>query len=189
MTLNNRIGRFGLTAALMLAAAGCANKGGIFGVDRYADVPPGAIPEEAGAKLHAWRSRQISNAAADLFALYVSDFVGDTAELSPAARERIGRLVQSNSAQNLSWIVEPSGNPAIDQARVDALVAEVGDRGVTSIDVSIATPPALGLSGPQAEQVAGGAGLNRNAPSNNTLRGAGRFVGGNNFGGAVGLFP
>ncbi|MGI9474792.1 MAG: hypothetical protein ACR2NZ_24895 [Rubripirellula sp.] len=129
----------------------------------------------------------MNNAAADQTALYRSDFVGDSNRLSPAALARMGRLVQSGCASSLRWIVEPSGDQDLDLSRVDSVVSELTLRGNSPIDVTLATPAAIGLTGPEAERIAGGVTQNNSTPSNASIRnnsgrfgpvGFGRFSGG-----------
>ena len=166
---------------------GCAHRHGVMGVDCCADIPAGAIPEPAGTKVCNWQTLQVTGAAADQTALYRSDFVGDSTTLSPAAKDRMGRLIHSGCGGNLPWIVEPSGDSDLDLARVESVVSELTLRGASPIDVTLATPAAIGLTGPEAERIAGGLGQNRNVPSNASIRNeAGRFgLGG--FGGLGGF--
>src|SRR6056297_3320474 len=113
-----------LAAAWLIAGtcsiAGCASRGGIFGVDRCADIPAGAVPEPAGTKVCDWQTAQVSGAIEDQAVLYQSDFIGRTARLSPAALERMSRHTQSNLANVIPWVIEPSGDEALDTARVTA---------------------------------------------------------------------
>ncbi|MEO1526350.1 MAG: hypothetical protein AAFX06_13000 [Planctomycetota bacterium] len=149
---------------------GCASRGGIFGVDCCADIPAGAIPEPAGNKVCNWQTAQVANAFADQLVLYRSDFVGDTAELSPGAERRMSRMANAGSASDLTWVVEPSGSIEMDQARVQAAVDQLTQLGVVPVDVSVAVPAAIGLRGPQAERLGVGLGQNgnqRNGFSNN----------------------
>lgn len=142
---------------------GCANRGGIFGVDCCADVPAGAVPEPAGTKLCRWQTEQVRGAAADQTVLYQADFVDRTESLSPGALDRMSRHAQSNLANVQPWIIEPSGDDALDAQRLVAVNDELSQRSIAPVEVYIATPAALGLSGPQAERVAGGFGNIRNS--------------------------
>ncbi len=158
-----------LTIVLLIAGmcilGGCASRGGILGVDCCADVPAGAIPEPAGTKVCNWQSQQVGSAIADQTVLYQADFVASTASLSPAAVQRLSRHAQSNLANVQPWVIEPSGNESLDSQRVAMTVEELSRRGITPVDVQIATPAALGLRGPEAERVAGGFGNNGNGNS------------------------
>ena len=151
--------------ACFMMLAGCAGRGGILGVDQCADIPCGAIPEPAGTKVCAWQSAQVQSAIADQTVLYQADFVDRTDQLSPAARQRIGRHATSGLGTQLPWVIEPSGDPDLDASRVAAVNLALSQQNITAVEVQIATPAALGLRGPLAEQVAGrvgsGGGSNR----------------------------
>ena len=159
------IGLFALTLG------GCVSKGGVFGVDRCADVPRGAIPEPVGTKLCQWQTEQIQGALADRTVLYRADFVADSTELSPGARERLSRLLAAGQLDLTPITVEPSGNEAVDQARVSAVVTLLASVGMNAPDVSVAIPSALGLTGPAAERAAGSLGRNRSGAGSTAIRG------------------
>ena len=65
----NRIKMINFSACGLAIAAmttlGCASRGGILGVDCCADIPAGAIPQPAGAKLCDWQTAQVSSAVVD----------------------------------------------------------------------------------------------------------------------------
>ena len=161
---------------------GCANKHGILGVDRCADIPCGAIPEPAGTKVCQWQTVQVSNALIDQGTFHLSDFVGRTPQLSPAAMERLARTTSSGLAASLEWIIEPSGDLAVDEARVASVIDALHSAGlpVAGEQVRIAYPAALGLSGAQAERVGVGA---ARAISQGSGFGGGLGRGGFGFGG------
>ncbi|WP_146531026.1 hypothetical protein [Novipirellula artificiosorum] len=152
-----RISVCGLAIASM-TALGCASRGGILGVDCCADVPAGAIPEPAGAKVCDWQTAGVSSAVADQTVLYQADFIGTSANLSPGAGDRMARNVNSGLAARQTALIEPSGDAALDAERIDAVSVQLASFGVASPMVEVATPAALGLRGPQAERVAGGFG-------------------------------
>ena len=159
--------------------SGCASRGGILGVDCCADIPAGAIPAPAGSKVCNWQNVQVAGAYADQSVLYRSDFVGDTAELSLGAIQRMSRLANAGYAGNLPWVIEPSDASELDQARVQTVINQLTQLGASPADVSISVPAAIGLSGPQAEQLGVGIGRNRNAGSGFSNR---RGIGRRNFG-------
>lgn len=162
----------GLMAVLLVGCGlttGCASRGGVLGVDCCADVPAGAIPEPAGTKVCNWQTEQVGSAIADQTILYQADFVSDTTALSPSALGRMSRHVQSGLATAQTWLIEPSGDESLDSQRVAKATEELVLRGVTSMQVQVATPAALGLRGPQAEQAARVSG---NARSSNSGSGA-----------------
>jgi hypothetical protein len=183
MTVIRKCDRVGLVLLLASSLSGCAHRHDVLGVDCCADIPAGAIPEPPGTKLCNWQSMQVNAATADQFVLYQCDFVGDSTNLSPAALARIGRLAQSGSASNMSWVVEPSGDGALDLARMDAAINELTGRGVSPVDVTIATPAALGLAGTLAEGILGRQG----GRGNSTFNSGGRGGTGFGFGGFGGF--
>lgn len=149
-------------ATMSLALAfGCAKNGDLLCVDRCADIPSGAIPEPPGTKVCRWQTEQVESAIADQTVLYLADFVAASAELSPGALERMSRHAQSGLASTLPWIVQPSTDSDLDAARVARVMNELSLRGVNAVDVQVATPAALGLEGPFAEQAAGRLGTSR----------------------------
>ncbi|MEZ6090017.1 MAG: hypothetical protein R3C05_18725 [Pirellulaceae bacterium] len=156
----NKLKAIKLTAVfsmlLSLASLGCASRCGILGVDACADIPAGAVPAPVGAKVCAWQTAQVSNAVADQTILYNADFIGLSDQLSPAAIERLARNADSGLVITVPSFVEPSGDAALDAARVNAVMVQLASHGVTEPIVEVATPAALGLRGPQAERVAGG---------------------------------
>lgn len=151
---------------------GCANRGGVLGVDCCADVPAGAIPEPAGTKVCRWQTEQVRSALADQTVLYQADFIARTESLSPGALQRIARHVQSNLANVQPWIIEPSGDDELDAKRVGFVSEELLRRNIAPIDVQIATPAALGLRGIQAESIARGFGNGQNTSRGNGGAGA-----------------
>lgn len=185
MTVTRERGRLGLILLLASTLSGCAHRHDLLGVDCCADIPEGAIPEPPGTKLCNWQTMQVNAAVADQFVLYRCDFVGDSSDLSPAAKARIGRLVQSGAASHMPWVVEPSDKSALDLARVDSAINELTSLGVSPVDVTIATPAALGLAGPLAEGILGMQGARSNSTFNSGGRGRTGF--GFGFGGIGGL--
>ena len=173
--MNSKSKSFVLLLACLFLVTGCASRGGIFGVDRCADIPAGAIPEPAGNKICNWQTVQVSNAFADQLVLYRSDFVGDTVQLSPAAERRMSRLANAGSASDLTWVIEPSENAELDQARLQSAVDRLTQFGVSPVDVSIAVPAAIGLVGPQAERLGVGVGSGQNRNQGNGRRNFGTF--------------
>ncbi|QDV59267.1 hypothetical protein [Rosistilla oblonga] len=148
----------GALTLVSLAAIGCASRGGFLGVDCCADIPAGAIPEPAGAKLCDWQTAQVTSAVADQTVFYQSDFIGTSATLSPAAIDRMARNANSGLVFSQPSIVEPSGNDLRDAARVESVIAQLASLGVAAPVVEVATPAALGMQGQLAERVGGGFG-------------------------------
>lgn len=154
--------RYSIAIAItcLCMSTGCM-KHGILGVDRCADIPAGAIPEPAGEKLCQWQTVQAAGALADQMVLYQSDFVGESTQLSPGAIERIQQMVHNGSTQQAAWVIEPSSSEPLDESRLRETVFYLENLGAPPIDVVVARPAALGLSGPIAERAVNGIGQNR----------------------------
>jgi len=145
-------------AIALITTSGCASRGGIFGVDRCADIPAGAIPEPAGVKVCNWQTAEVSGAEADQTVFYKCDFIGNSAKIAPEAINRIARTATSGLAQSQPSIIEPSGDDALDAARVTAVSLQLASYGISQPDVAVAIPAALGMQGIRAEQIADGLG-------------------------------
>ena len=156
------------TLGTLCTLAGCANTRGVLDVDRCADIPAGSIPEPAGTKLCEWQTAQITNALADQTVLYQCDFIGGKSTLSPAAMERIRRHANSGLAEDASWVVEPSSDATLDQARIQRVELFFDELGISNSDISIALPPAIGLSRNFAERAASGSVRNNSSGTSNT---------------------
>ena len=150
------------TLSICLLLSGCASRGGILGVDCCADIADGAIPEPAGAKVCQWQTAHVESAITDQTVLYQADFVGRTEELSPSAIDRLARNTASRLIDVRPYVIEPSGDDLLDNARLNSVVNLLATVGASSPDVEIAIPAALGLRGhPFAESVARSVGGNR----------------------------
>ena len=154
-------------AVALITTSGCASRGGIFGVDRCADIPAGAIPEPAGAKVCDWQTAQVANAEADQTVFYKCDFVGNSAKIAPESLNRIARSAGSGLATNQPSIIEPSGDETLDAARVTAVSLQLASYGITDPVVTVAIPAALGMQGIRAERIADGLGNFGNGSSGN----------------------
>ena len=158
-----------------VALTGCANRRNLREMDCCAEIPAGHVPEPAGRKVCEWQTAQVANAEIDQRVLYRSNFVGDSTILSQPAQEHL-RKKASVESTTLPWVIEPSGDRALDAARVEQVSEFLAEQGATPI-VTIATPAALGLRGPQAEQAA--ASLSRGSRNANAAGGGAQ---GNGFG-------
>lgn len=158
-------------AIALITTSGCASRGGILGVDRCADIPAGAIPEPAGVKNCNWQTAQVSSAEADQTVFYKCDFIGNSAKIAPEAINRIARTASSGLATTQPSIIEPSGDEALDAARVTAVSLQLSSYGIQQPVVTVAIPAALGMQGIRAEQIADGLGNFGNNGARNGGRG------------------
>lgn len=141
---------------LFASVTGCRIQDGILGVDRCANVPAGAIPAMPGSHLCQWEKAQVDAASTDLGVFYQADFVGDSDALGPAAHRQVSRLVQQQLVGRIPIIVEPTSDPMQNLARQHSVAAAFTSAGVSMLpeQVVIAYPPAIGLDGYRAQQVA-----------------------------------
>lgn len=139
-----------ITSLILFACvAGCASKEGVFNVDQHADIPKGSIPEPAGRKLNAIVNQQILSADTDSFALYISDFVGQTSDLSPSANNRLIRLKANDALETSEIVIEPSGEDTLDSERIASVKLKLEQLGVWDITILLGKPPALPLTSSQ----------------------------------------
>lgn len=139
-----------ITSLILFACvAGCATKEGVFNVDQHADIPKGSIPEPAGRKLDTIVTQQILSADQDRFALYVGDFIGVTALLSPNADQRLMRLNASGELETSEVIIQPSGDETLDANRIKSVQKRLEELGDWNAHVHLAKPPALPLTSGQ----------------------------------------
>ena len=147
------MGTLSKTSFLLLPFAlvlGCAGKDGILHVDRYADIPEGAIPDPAGQKSSIIQNSQIKAASIDQQVLYHADFIGSTTDLAPAADRRISLLTASDNLMS-TLIIEPSDDTDLDNRRVAAMKSYLDSREIVGVTIELAYPAALGLESVQAE--------------------------------------
>ncbi|MBM3964936.1 MAG: hypothetical protein FJ308_07670 [Planctomycetes bacterium] len=166
----------------LTVCTGCRSGNGIFGVDRCANVPCGAIPGKPGNHLCEWQQAQVRSASNDLGVFYQADFIGQSDRLSPAAELQVARLVQQGAVGTVPLILEPSDDSQLDASRAIMLASTFSAAGMqmSADEISVASPPALGLAGYRAQQVA-------RAASRNGNQGGGQGQGSNGgLGGASG---
>ena len=184
-----RANRFICSGIIVIAATlgGCHSRRGICGVDHCADVPCGAIPGRPGNHLCQWQQAQVRSASTDLGVFYQADFVGTSEQLGPAAQQRVASLIQQGSIGTVPLIVEPSDDPQRDMARTISLASALSAGGatITSDQIQVAYPPALGLEGFRAQQVARTA--SRSGGQGGGQGGGGAGLGGGGLGGGGGV--
>ncbi len=131
-------------AAVLVAGvflAGCQHSGSY-------DLPHGYIPKPAGTSQSIAFNMQAAKGEAYKYVLHTNRFVSNTTYLSPTGQRQVEYMVQNISTNPYPVIIEPSGNPQIDEARRVALVDYFSLQGiydaenfvvVTSPDDSFAT--------------------------------------------------
>lgn len=161
---------------------GCSFDSGLFGVDRCADISCGSVPAPAGHYVCAWENAQVGSAVQDQLVFYQREFIGDTEQLGPHGQTHLAQLLQQGFALQQPLIVEASGDETRDLRRVVSLSQRLGDMGVPVPPNMITTgiPPAIGLSGQQAEglqRVNGSSMQNNRSSSSTTTLGSGLMRG------------
>ena len=178
----------GAMLTLLLLSIGCRSGNGICDVDRCADVPCGAIPVGPGNHLCQWQQAQVASASTDLGVFYQADFVGKSAQLSPAAKIQVVRMAQQGASASVPVILEPSDDSRLDADRALTLASAFSAAGspMSAEQIQAAYPPALGLDGFRAQQVARTASRNGSGGGGQGGGGFGGSTGGGGFGGVTG---
>ena len=168
----------------MASFPGCHTGQGICKVDRCANVPCGAIPGKPGNHLCGWQQAQVRSASNDLGVFYQADFIDKSDRLSPAAEKQVARLVQQGAIGTVPLILEPSDDSQRDASRTIMLASAFTAAGtpMSSDQIQIANPPALGLTGYRAQQVARAASRNGNQGGGQGQGGGGGLGGGSGGG-------
>lgn len=190
MSQLSKVTKSSLNVLVLMSMAGCSVGQGILKVDRCADVPCGAIPGTPGSHLCEWQQAQVRSAANDLAVFYQADFIDKSDRLSPAAEQQVTRLVQQGTIGSMPLVLEPSDDPQRDIARTIMLANAFAAAGapLSADQIRIATPPALGLEGFQAQQVARTASRSGNRGGGGQNSGTGGGLGGFSGGGGLGGF-
>lgn len=172
------------------AASGCKTHEGLFGIDRCADIPCGAIPAKPGTQVCQWEQAQVASASIDLGVFYQAEFIGTSDALGPAGQQRVDRMVQQGLIGKVPVVLDPSNDAERDEARTIALAAAFTQAGapMTAEQVHIAYPPAIGLSPLRAEEAARNIGRGGRGGAVGVGQGGlgGGGLGGGGFGGGLG---
>ncbi len=141
-----------LGAGALSAVVGCH---GATHTPACADIPPGAIPQNSGTYTCQWQTAQAERAEQDDFVIYLNEWSLRTTTLAHCGQAHLARLADRLPACATPVIVQPSGEPELDQARQSAIVELLAARGVgiPSDRVVIATPKAEGLYGFEAPRI------------------------------------
>jgi len=117
-------------------------------------------PRVLGAALYDNARVMVANGAAARMVLYQYDFLPGSAELSPRGLDQLAKLSAQMAAAPFPLLVERTpGDPALAESRRSAVLARLaqGPRPVASDRVLVGVPAAHGMSGPDAQVVAGNA--------------------------------
>ena len=156
-------GRLRLVALLFAAlAGGCQNCGQQHGIDKCADIPPGAIPRPAGTYSCQWQTAQISRAGQDQWLVYEYEWFKEGKQLGPFGQRHVEALLQQLPHCDCKIIVEPyfdttknAPDAELNEARRQVVVTQLATAGVPEPDsrVVLGYSQALPLYGPEAVQV------------------------------------
>lgn len=154
---------FRLTALLLVVACGCENCGQKqHGIDKCADIPPGAIPQPAGTYSCQWQNAQASRAAQDQWMIYEYEWFKEGKQLGPFGQRHFAALTGQVPHCDCKIVVEPYFDVAknapdaeLNEARRQALVVQLAAAGVPDPDsrVVLGYSQALPLYGPEGVQI------------------------------------
>jgi hypothetical protein len=168
-------------------------------VDRFADIPPGAIPEPPQTTVHRHFETQSAKAEADDFVFYRHEFFMDGKELGPYGQYHLRLVANRIHTVPFPILVQAMPDPKLNEARRQTVILGLKRIGLDDIDqrVIVGFPEAEGMSGEEAERVnaslpQAGTGVNGNNLRNNGIFGNNNFFN-NGFGsqraGRNGFFP
>ena len=141
--------------------------------ERCKDIPHGAIPQPIGTYVCQWQHQQMNRAEADDFVIYRYEWLRETDQFSPFGGQHMLRLAERLPHEPFDVVVEPSGEAALDEARVQVAIGLLAEQGIADAHqrVSVGIPSAEGLYGQEAPAATA------------TLLGEGRSTGNFGFGG------
>jgi hypothetical protein len=169
------------------------------GVDRFADIPPGAIPEPPQETVHRFFETQQAKAEADDFVFYRHEFYMDGKDLGPYGQYHLRLVANRISTVPFPILIQAVPDAKLNESRRQTVILALKRAGLDDIDqrVIVGFPEAEGMSGEEAERVnaslpQAGTGVNGNNFRNNGLFNNGGFFNNNGFGnraGRNGFFP
>ena len=173
-----------------------------FHVDNCATIPLGAQPVPPGTYINRFIQIQDTNAQADDFVIYKHMWFQGGKALGPLGRYQLDLISKRLPTVPFPVVIETSQNAELDEARRDAILALLVQRGFEDPSrVIVAYPVAEGLYGDEAEQIATGylrgglagtGGLGAGGLGGTGFGGVpalGGFPGGSGFGGGLGFRP
>ena len=127
---------------------------------RIYGYPEEFVPRPLGAAVSDHALAMTANAAAARLTLYGYDFVQGSAELSPRGQDQLAKLVPQMIASPYPLLIERTpGNPDLAAARREAVAIRLaqGPCPIPQERVLVGVPIATGLSGVNAQVIAGNA--------------------------------
>lgn len=153
-----------------------------WGVDRFADIPPGAIPEPSHTTVHRHFETQAAKAEADDFVFYRHEFYMDGKELGPYGQYHLRLVANRIHTVPFPILVQAVPDPKLNEARRQTVILALKRVGLDDIDhrVIVGFPEAEGMSGEEAERVNASLPQAGTGVNGNNLRNGG-FMGNNFF--------
>jgi hypothetical protein len=143
----------GLLSLMLLP--GCLPRFHCLCVDNCSVTPKGALPAPAGTSMTAAIEIQRANAAEDDFVIYKHEWCIDTVKLGPYGQYHLTMIVRWLPNVPFPVIIQPCGDPALDEARRQTIVQHLLTAGFADAPnrVIVDFPKAGGLYGEEAEWI------------------------------------
>ena len=142
---------FGLV--VVACSVGCC--GNEVDVDRFADIPRGAIPEPPQETVRRHFELQAAKAEADDFVFYRHEFYMDGKDLGPYGQYHLKLVASRLSQVPFPVLIEAVPDAKLNDARRATVVLALKRAGLDEIEprVIVGFPEAEGMSGEEAERV------------------------------------
>lgn len=181
----------GLIILALSVMPGCQTSRNIFGPDRHADIPHGAIPAPLGTYSCEWQHAQTALAEQDYFVLYPNEWrygqQEDGTRLGPSGVRRLEKFARRLPHEPFTVVIDRSEDAELDQARRVAVVGYLSSLGMNDAAsrVVVDRGQANGLYGLEAPQIGGGFLRSGGTGAGGQTRGLG--AGGSGGGGGMGV--
>lgn len=141
--------------AFVAVSVGCCSDTGGVDVDRFADIPRGAIPEPPQATVRRHFDLQAAKAEADDFVFYRHEFYMDGKDLGPYGQYHLKLVASRLASVPFPVLIEAVPDPKLNEQRRATVVAALKRAGLDEIEprVIVGFPEAEGMSGEEAERV------------------------------------
>jgi len=188
------------------ALVGCQHRGGLFGVDRCAAIPPGAVPPPAGNFTCQWQHAQMAAGDADHFVIYENEWYQGGNSLGPAGQRHLDELALHMAESPEPVVIEPHFDAEQNQVdvtkneqRKQYVIQALAAKGVPEPQhrVVLAYPDTEGLYGGEAARLGNsrmngtpgtGGGINSGGNYGGASVGGGSFFSGSINGGGMGVY-
>ncbi len=141
-----------LLAGSISLLAGCRASGGLFGVDRCADIPPGAIPQPVGTHVCQWQTAQQDRAERDDFVIFNLEWEAGGQVLGPKGKRHAECLAEAVEQVPYPIVIATSDDAVLDETRRQHVIEMLAANGVEdpAARVVLGESEAEGLYGPEA---------------------------------------